>query len=469
MLLLIRKILFYILLLCYLVLTPYIILYGLGYSVDPTEGEIYKTGLLSVVTEPRGATIYLEDKKYSGKTPAAITGLLPGQYTVKLALKGFEWWQKTIEIIPEKATRLEPVVMLPRRSEAEKVVQGTYQDLFPKNSDFKIFARQGETLNDLYKIDLFFKNETSVLSGKKGVPDVRILNDKSDSESSSVLFRVENQGRMEWMLVDLEREKITADLTSLVPDKVDLIEWDSKNPDYFYFLKNGELTVADIEQHKFVPVGAGNVIGVGARQKRLYFLKNDLTLWQANAQGENPVQLTEKDGIDPKVFPISKSNYYQIQLLKRVLFQRDLFLFLGDNGALMSNWPPYQLVEKDVKEYLHSIKGDSEKILYWTAREIGMFDFALKDEEDEAFPPRTLLYRSGINIRQAFWAYDHTHVLFVDQDEVFFLEASETAPYLVRNLGRIEPDTRISYNDRQHAFYYLSPGDRKIMKRKISE
>jgi hypothetical protein len=467
MLLLLRKVLFYILLLAYFILTPYILFYGLGYSVDPAEGEIYKTGLVSVMTEPKGATVFLEDKKYSGKTPAALRGLLPGQYNVRVAMKGHEPWQKTIEIIAEKATRLEPVVLLAKKPDEEKVVEGAFADILPKGSDFKIFALREKTFRDLLKIDLFFRNMTPLIEIRRTAAPVKITGDKIENESTAVLFKTEKEGKKGWVLYDLEREKMAADLTDFIPDKADLITWEPKNPDFVYVLKNGELTVMDVEESKFQSIGAGDILGIGAQRRKLYFLKKDRTLWQANARGENPILFTAKDGLEEKVFPPGKAAYYQIELLKREFFQRELFLFLGDNGELMSNWPPYRLVEKDVKGFVHSLKGDTEKILYWTDREIGVFDFALKNEEEEALPPRTLLYRSGDKIRQAFFAFENTHVVFSDNHEMFLLEAGETAPYLLRSLGAIAKDTRIFYHDRQRSLFYLHPETRTLQRRKI--
>ena len=76
MLLALRKIFFYVLLILYLFITPTIILHALGYMIDPGERSIYKTGLVSIVTEPKNAVLYVGGKKFSRKTPAAIHDLL---------------------------------------------------------------------------------------------------------------------------------------------------------------------------------------------------------------------------------------------------------------------------------------------------------------------------------------------------------------------------------------------------------
>lgn len=469
MLLFLRKLLFYIFLAVYLILTPYVVLYGLGYAVDPAQREIVKTGLISIVTEPRGANVFIEDKKYSGKTPAVIAGLHPGQYHVRLSMKNFEPWQKTVEIVAEKATRLEPVVLFPRKADEERITDLTYVDILPRGSDFKIFAQQGKSFQNLYRVDLLFKKENPVFEVREKTEPLQILDDIISPESSTVLFKVKKTEGEGWVLADLEREKILADLSPLIPEKPDLAVWDPKNSSYLYLLKDGTLAALDVEQNQVLPVETADVLGAGVRQRRLYFLKKDLTLWQATAKGENAVQLTEKDGIETKAFPKQSDDFYRIELLKRVLFQRELFLFLGNKGALMSNWPPYQLAEKNARGFLHSIKGDSEKILYWTPQEIAIFDFSMKNEEEESLPPRVLIYRSGTDIRQVFWAFDHTHVLFVDKNEIFLIEAGESAPYLIRSLERIAPGTRIFYNDHQQAVYFLHPENRKLIKRKISE
>ena len=65
---------------------------------------VVKTGSLSITSTPKGALIALDDKDTGKKTPATIEDLaLNKEYDVKLTLKGYEPWTKTLNLTkPEK-------------------------------------------------------------------------------------------------------------------------------------------------------------------------------------------------------------------------------------------------------------------------------------------------------------------------------------------------------------------------------
>ena len=102
-----RKILFYLLTALYFVLCPLTILYALGYLFSPGTGQgIVKTGLISLSSAPPNASVYLENRRYTQKTPTVLRDLLPGNYSVKLVLKDHEPWVQTVPVEAKKATVL---------------------------------------------------------------------------------------------------------------------------------------------------------------------------------------------------------------------------------------------------------------------------------------------------------------------------------------------------------------------------
>lgn len=472
MLLRLRKILFYILLLLYVSATPYLILYGLGYVFKPDEREILKTGLVSVTSEPKGATIYIEGRKFSHKTPAIVRGLLPGTYQVRVVRRGFDAWSKKIQVIPEKATRLEPVVLLPQRPERESLTANSYRNLFFKSGEFKISALAKDSrFEDLRKVDLLFKKEAPLHQGKElsGLEGVQIVYWMTKKNSSAVLFKIKREGKTGCLFYDLDHEKVLGDLTGRVPDNADIVDWDAKKPKAVYFLKNQQISGFNLATRQLFSVGENDTVGFGIQRKKIYFIKKDFSFWQASLNGEEVIPFDKRDDNGARIFSGFRAKSYQIELIKRELFQKELLMFRSDQGALLSNNPPYHLIDGGVRGFSHSESGDSEKILYWTKNEIGLFDFAFGSEEEEILPPRMVLYRSGSDIQQVFWAYDNTHILFRDRNEVFLLEAGDQSPYVIRSLQTVARGTDILYYDAQKTLYYLDLETKRIMKRKINE
>lgn len=109
----IRYVAFYFSLALYFTLLPIVLAYSLGYHIDFNKFKIYKTGILSLVSSPSGASIYINGKPYPDITPARIEELKPGTYSVELKREKFYPWQKELSVIPNMVTRADNIVLFP--------------------------------------------------------------------------------------------------------------------------------------------------------------------------------------------------------------------------------------------------------------------------------------------------------------------------------------------------------------------
>lgn len=469
MLLVLRKLFFYLLLILYVFITPSIILYALGYMIDPGEG-LYQTGLVSIVTEPKGALLYVGGKKFSHRTPAAIHDLLPGKYPVRLVRKGYGPWEKEIEILPEKATRLEPVILLPFKPEVEVLFTGPYQDFIPEMQDFKMVAWQGPTLDTLRRIDLIFKHQAAMAQKIPDAARMKILKVFHKENSGLALFEIEKDRTKGYLALELSQGKFF-DLSRWLTGVPERIEWDPKDSSRVYTFKKGIVSAGELHSGKSHELDLiGPVLGFGAKHNRLYFLKNDFSLAETNRAAEGAKALFEKNEPGPMIFQGTRAAFYKIESFRRDIFQKDLFLFLGDHGELLSNWPPYRLVPSRVRGFKYATAGDEEKILYWTSSEIGVIYFQKETESafEKVLSPEPLFLK-GKNILQAFWAYEDSHIIFRDENKILILETKNEKPPLLREIGIAAPGSGIFYDNRRRAIYYLESGSRNLVKRKVTD
>jgi len=97
-----RKIIFYIFCLIYLILTPLIIARMLGFVSNPLTHRFVKTGLVYVSTNPPDATVFMDGRMIHGSTPVVIRDLTPGKHFIRLQLDGYKDWEKSIPIVGMK-------------------------------------------------------------------------------------------------------------------------------------------------------------------------------------------------------------------------------------------------------------------------------------------------------------------------------------------------------------------------------
>lgn len=102
--LIVRRIIFYTLLIAFLIAAPVLIARTAGYRWSNTQQRLLKTGALSLSANPENATIGILGQDYSGQTPALIGNLLPGNYEIRVGKDGYRDWSKILQVETGRAT-----------------------------------------------------------------------------------------------------------------------------------------------------------------------------------------------------------------------------------------------------------------------------------------------------------------------------------------------------------------------------
>lgn len=105
----------------YFTLLPIVLSYSFGYHIDFAKLKIYKTGIISLTSNPSGASIYINGKLYPDITPARVEELKPGSYSVEVKRDGFYPWQKDLSVVPNMVTRADNIILFPALRDMAKI------------------------------------------------------------------------------------------------------------------------------------------------------------------------------------------------------------------------------------------------------------------------------------------------------------------------------------------------------------
>lgn len=83
--------------LTFIILTPFIVLFVTGTRYDFTTHRFIKTGIIVADTDPKGATIYINNKEI-GKSPKQIRFVDPGSYNLRIHKDGYFDWEKELQV-----------------------------------------------------------------------------------------------------------------------------------------------------------------------------------------------------------------------------------------------------------------------------------------------------------------------------------------------------------------------------------
>lgn len=108
--------------LCVLAFSTVVLLLMLGYRFNKDNGTIQQGGLVQFISQPSSATVTVGNATLANKTRSKIT-LYPGEYEVKMDLKGYDTWKKTVQIKPDTVLWLNSARLLPTNLQTTEVKQ----------------------------------------------------------------------------------------------------------------------------------------------------------------------------------------------------------------------------------------------------------------------------------------------------------------------------------------------------------
>ena len=142
-----RRIILCLIILFFILISPVIILYSLGYSFDWQEKEIVLTGGLYIKSVPKKATVYINDKPKE-ETPVFIKRLVPKYYQIKVVKEGYYEWRKKLKIESKLVTEAKDIVLIPINPEI-KVINEKIPDNFSLE---EYISEENIVSNDIFYI-----------------------------------------------------------------------------------------------------------------------------------------------------------------------------------------------------------------------------------------------------------------------------------------------------------------------------
>ncbi len=462
-----RRILFYLFTIIYLIGCPLIILYVLGRAYSPATNSLVKTGLVYLSSAPQLASVYLNNNLTPNKTPTTLRELPVGEYSIKLILDGYRPFEKKITVRGGKAIRLDRILLLPEEWKKENLSTLTFEELIPLENTPLILVRKGSLMKDLFILQLYEGLEQalraeSILPAKDSSPKPLLKNDSPYSsakilniftvEGSPVLIFQISANRQEsflWMKAE-NNDVLFMDISALFLQSPQKILWDPDDEKNIFFLQNNNISRLNIHDKALYPKIITNVRSYTIFSKEIYTLLLDSTFkkWDyKGAKQEPPANIAS-------ILPIAKTKDDIAISVPR----RNIVLFSEENGSLLLNQPPFKIAEHDIKGFKWNDK--HQKLLIWTKNKIGSVDLGLT-ESDPAVPVKESsiqwIVTGKKNINQVFWAYNESHIVYTDSNVIYLAETDTSGKSAEAQIAELKKGKYIYYSDLTGKVYYLEP------------
>ncbi len=453
--LLLRRVIFAFFALLYLVVCPAVILYALGYLVKPgTDPRFVKTGLISIATIPSGANVYLGNRRYTQLTPSVLRNLIPGSYPVRLAMKGYQGWSRTVDVKPSRATVLDSVLLVPWQWPQKTLFEDSFDDLVPFPRREFLLLKRGTRLEGAVLYDAKTSKVWPLIDKGAPLADARILAQTVMPGGLALLMRLHAYDRelILWVEARPRKEPQVVDVTKLFLSKPQRVLWEASDKHHLFSLKSGVLDRIDLSEQSVAPSLIEGVRGFGLLHRRLYVLKDDGTVLRTDMENKAPEILHRNDAV---------SRLLEAETAKVTLYpiSDDLILFLNERGQLMANQFPFVLVDEGVVGLSYNLQ--PEQLLVWTRTRLGVLDLTTEtsNNTDGKRSLRDVHWTdvAAQSIKYAWWVHEGRNILFQDQERIRLARIETPQPAEIYDITRVKRDSQSWYNESTGTLFFIEP------------
>lgn len=216
----------------------------LGYSFNQKDNRLEQGGLLQFASVPSGATVTLDETELGSRTPSKVTTDAT-THSVKMNLKGYRTWQKSIDLKPGMIgwlsyARLVPTDIKPETLRTSPTLSGAIASRDRKWMAFLDDASKPTiVIADLDGDKVEYKSltlpETAVTKpALADKPQAFTLESWSYNGQSLLVKHTFDDGKLEWLVVDRADVTQTKNVTSLLGVNASKLLFGSENGRILY-------------------------------------------------------------------------------------------------------------------------------------------------------------------------------------------------------------------------------------------
>lgn len=441
-----RRITFFLFTAVFLIGAPKIIFYALGYNYQlGSKQGLTQTGLIYLSTTPPGATVYVNGRRYRELTPTVIRDLLPGNYAIRLSLKGYELWSQVVPVQEGKPSVLGKVLLRTQKPDwkvrsahayqaMRAIPQTPYLLLQPKdeNKSVHLYDMRSREMRPLFldSAQLHFSLQN--------------FHFVSDSPYSVLEARQGEQVRLIGLdFTRLGTKKIIWEMP--FETSLDQILWEKDDFKYGFALREGVLTRFDPQKKEQQILPLPPIRGFQVENHKIFYMAGD-TFSNTDYAAKN----------SKPIWKDAESFLGNEKLTKIENFPDETTLFLSADGRFATNHPPRLIESSGVRGFQFDKK--NRRALFWKDHAIGVVHFIdFKNEQGKRDAEINIqwIHQSGKKILRAYFAHDGAYTLFQDQNKVYLAELETFGLPVTVEVLEAQGDTEVYYTDELGQLFYL--------------
>ncbi len=423
-----RSLIFWTVVIAFLVTASLVLFHAFGYRYSFERGIFIFSGSITIKTLPEAVDIFVDGelipKKRLGilNNSIHITGLMPGEHTLRISAPGYTSWEKRV-VIESGVSREFWNIILPHSDYPHDTLAATNftERVFPHPTETARFALVKKQNNETSLV--FYNHRTGDTRQVFSLPESSFDQNRKENLEWSwfengryVILPLTVQGIPYHFVIDATNGNFFSLEEQLGLSSIESVRWETDESHELLFVANKTLYRFGIQENNELNSLAEGVVTYNLSDNKLYILMDTGEVWQED--GDRLVTITPALPLVPGI-PISLNVYDEDRIT--VLEQtgdRRLFLIYSDPAT---GFP----VVKEVARLINGAQfsNDGKKLLFFGETEIGV---AFADDW-EVQPRRKAgevvqVARFSDRINNVSWAENYEHIIFNRGPVVKFIE-----------------------------------------------
>ncbi len=417
----IRQLLFWSFFTFFIIAAPISVLYTAGYRYNFSNGQIVRTGVISINSTPRNARIYLDGEDTEKTTPYIFKRLMPAVYQIAVWREGYHSWEGSVEVKSGETSLVQPIQLF-LDSQPELVLKQELLHYAAYNQQIA-FLTQGGGWSEIWLYDLE-SNEPKKIEMKLD----SIISDEAEiawSASGQSFFVFDAQtGYLNVFNSDGQSKDLTLDLQ----DETTNVFWHPSDNDLLYLAQPETLYQVDL--------ASGLIRTYVADEAASVLLDASILTFKDN--GTN-VEIHQSFDDEEKIIALLPRNEYTVA-------ERDggyLILTSNKNDLYLLNIHEDQPILLGTKATHFDWLAAADILVYSDGMEVNLYDAPSHRT--------TFITRQGDTIEDIFWHPSGVNLILVTKNKVSTIERYR--------VGKQRTSTTLLENAEIQSFWITNTGE----------
>ncbi|MDO8599050.1 MAG: PEGA domain-containing protein [bacterium] len=161
--LVLRRIIYWSFIACFLLVAPILALYSMGYRYHWGKHRIERTGLIVLDGMPRDATVRIDGEIRAQRLPARVGGLGENEYTIRVERDGFHPWEERVLVTSGRTTSATDMLLFRDALPTLELDGPITRTTVSADGQWLAFSRRQESFEELWIVDLTSTKRTIAL------------------------------------------------------------------------------------------------------------------------------------------------------------------------------------------------------------------------------------------------------------------------------------------------------------------